>query len=87
MAGADEAGPSGVNERSSATARTSLKKSDRVVGSAISLRHLFSGAGPATVDLVHRGPGAPLKAGKEAPALPEAAAAAEEQPLPMGQGT
>ena len=81
MAGADEAGPSRVKE--AAPAPTRLEKSDRIVRSAFSLRHYVTGNIPATVHLIHRGPGAPLKPSNTSTDAP--AAAEKEQPTATEQ--
>jgi hypothetical protein len=60
MAGADKPVPSRVNE-TSVDRVPRLRKSDKVVGTARSLKHMFTGQGSETVALVKRGRGAPPK--------------------------
>ena len=76
MAGSDEAGTSRVNDPAPDPEQR-LKKSDKIVGTAWSLRFCLTGEGPESVNLVRRGPGAPLK-----PRGDEQAAAAAQQPPP-----
>jgi hypothetical protein len=59
MTGADKTFPSRV--QTSVDRAPRLKKSDKVVGTAISLKHMFTGQGSETVALVKRGRGAPPK--------------------------
>ena len=73
MAGSDEAGTSRVNDPAPDHEQR-LKKSDKIVCTAWSLRFCLTGEGPESVDLVRRGPGAPRGH--------EQAAAAAQQPPP-----